>query len=110
MEDKEAGKIIGKAIIKLSDGITSAHFTITIDVKDNKYRCKLTDFLRYVYDAGVSTLTVNGGSFTKMEESGFMKNSINKKTKQVRDETIRRSLLLLESLNKFMSTANKSDF
>lgn len=111
MEDADAGKIIGKAIFKLSDGTTSAHFIITIDTKDNKYRCVLSEFTRYVLYKGESKPTVNGGSFTKIEETGMMKNSINKKTNEVRDETEAKANSLLSDLKVYMKTAKeKSNF
>ncbi len=57
MDDKESGKIIGKGIFlttqKLALGIPKqsiVRFTVTIDVKDNKYRCIIND----VYHDGFS--------------------------------------------------------
>jgi hypothetical protein len=53
MNDKEAGKIIAKAVIavpgtKNGYGMTMGddyvHYTISIDVKDNRYRCIISDF------------------------------------------------------------------
>jgi len=66
-EDAVNGRIIGKGIINLSIkgwlcnmGIVgyTCHFTIQIDVKNNKYRCR-------VYDIGTIGQNVFGGTFDK---------------------------------------------
>jgi hypothetical protein len=64
MDDKEAGKLIGKGVFVLyavaALGISSGsyiEFTVTIDVKDNKYRCVLSDF----YHTGIVGRTDGGG-------------------------------------------------
>ena len=47
MSDKEAGKIIGKAIMSVDhiSGISgTVSYIISIDVKDGRYRCILSDF------------------------------------------------------------------
>jgi len=52
MNDKEAGKIIVKAIMEVPGtsnmyglmGYDYVHYSLSIDVKDNKYRCVLSDF------------------------------------------------------------------
>ena len=47
MQDKEAGKIIGKAIVDL-DGLKNlsgkVKYLIAIDTKDGKYRCTISNF------------------------------------------------------------------
>jgi len=53
MHDKEAGKIIAKAVIAvpgaqngygMSLGNDYVHYTISIEVKENRYRCIISDF------------------------------------------------------------------
>jgi len=53
MQDKEAGKLIGKAKITITPSSYSSHgsiaasvvdYIISIDVKDGKYRCIISDF------------------------------------------------------------------
>jgi len=53
MSDKEAGKIVAKAVIPVPGqhdsyggtlGNDYVHYTITIDIKDGKYRCVLSNF------------------------------------------------------------------
>ena len=51
MDDKDAGKIIGKGILIVPSNVglgiikdSYVTFTATIDVKDNKFRCILSDF------------------------------------------------------------------
>jgi hypothetical protein len=62
MDDKDAGRIIGKAVIPweyvfLHEGCTTyIHYTITIDVRENKVRLVLSDF----YHEGCKKIIRNG--------------------------------------------------
>lgn len=50
LEDKESGKLMGKATYQykfvngINESVITLTFTINIDIKDGKYRCKFYDF------------------------------------------------------------------
>ena len=77
MDDKEAGKIIGKAIttwpIKGGFGNllceSPIHYTITIDIKDGKYRCVLGGFYHKGCFTGKVT-TMDGGDLNNNKPEG----------------------------------------
>lgn len=117
MEDLENGKLIGKVIIPLDKEDarikTSAHFTITIDAKDNKYRAVFDDYIRYVkLENENPKITVDGGLFhINSSEKGVMQESINNTTIRHRQTAIKKSEELLNELKEYMKTARKnSDF
>lgn len=46
MHDKEAGKIIGKAMFEYNKfPYGEVHYVISVDVRDGKYRCILSNFV-----------------------------------------------------------------
>jgi len=89
MNDKEAGKIIGKGTITthttydglgIRRGNDITYYTIQIDVKDGKFRCKLTDFIHeggtWIYSGTYGSHAVNSKSFGDLD-TDFDKNSNN---------------------------------
>lgn len=69
-EDKEAGDIIGKGFTKVyfKSIVTierNDYFTIQIDVKDNKYRCKIHDIIITSNGADL------GGNFGSVPKTSF---------------------------------------
>lgn len=71
MEDKDAGKIIAKGLFKIEGakggfgnllGYDNVWFTISIDVKDSKYRCVLSD---YKHEGGNYNGSSSGGLMSK---------------------------------------------
>lgn len=71
MDDKEAGTIIAKGFFEIEGakggfgnhlGYDKIWVTITIDAKDNKYRCRITDF------------THEGGNYKGAENGGPLSN------------------------------------
>ena len=71
MDDKEAGTIIAKGFFEIEGakggfgnhlGFDKIWVTITINAKDNKYRCKITDF------------THEGGNYKGAENGGPLSN------------------------------------
>lgn len=75
MDDKEAGKIIGKGMISYDDGAEyyTTHFaisyTLTINVKDNKYRLILSDFINGGYTEGLGKI---GGCGLMLDDEKFL--------------------------------------
>lgn len=77
MDDKEAGKIVGKALTNwpIRGGFGNilcqslVHYTITIDIKDGKYRCVLSDFWHRgcTYPKGT---TMDGGPLVNSKPAG----------------------------------------
>jgi uncharacterized protein with TBP-like fold DUF4468 len=75
MNDKEAGKIIAKAVLVIDGaknmygviGKDYIHYTISIDVKDNKYKCVLSDFY---HEGGIyGNQQCSGGSLDNYSSS-----------------------------------------
>lgn len=104
MEDKDAGRIIGKGIITFTTTYNlmytakhSVNFTITIDVKDGRYRCVMNDFNHEAkYEAGAAS----GGSLENEKPKSF--NITKKQWQKVREETVGKAGKTLDSLKKAM--------
>lgn len=100
VEDKEAGRIIAQGVMKTPHqnmigygGTDNANFTLTIDCKDGKYRCVLSDF-SHPY----------GGSYTNKKPATIM---INKSGwNHIKEYTKQKSEEIISSLNEFMRQAN----
>lgn len=116
MEDKDAGRIIGKANypteVKAAFGnvIGSDYvsFTITIDVKDGRYRCVLSDF---THEAGTYKYAVAGGSLNgeKPECGTFMMPK--RRWAGIKQEIREDAAATLSSLKKEMASPKlKDDF
>lgn len=54
LQDKDAGRVMGKGLFRLTLVMLtrSIHFTITIDVKDDRYRYTITDFIIEWHNTG----------------------------------------------------------
>ena len=68
IQDREAGKIIGKGIIRFSLGmgvIAASRFTITIDIKDERYRVKFEDLVRVDLGENIPLSTVGYRSYSE---------------------------------------------
>jgi hypothetical protein len=119
MDDKESGKIIGKGTAKSSYTILltvfyfTLHYTVSVTVKDGRYRYEIFDFYAQD-DAASSTLwsidqivtgRLNNGIKT-MNNDGSYKSMFGRYTKL----TGSASLTIAESLKKAMVEKNvKSD-
>lgn len=129
MEDKEAGRIIGKGMFTKrvnspfgnKVGMDVIYFTITIDVKDNKYRIKLSDFNHKYLQQARSDLTISdSGNFDKSRQGGDLSDDkpdcgglimTKKQWSKIKDYSEEESLSLLDSIKKAMQEGkNKSSF
>jgi len=102
MQDKEAGKIVGKGIHDyISESLfnTITHhinFTLTIDVKDSKYRIRITNFVDdgYSYQYAQFGNTYGMGNLNlPVKPSGYRRQDWEK----AKDEAMKTSLGLLSS-------------
>jgi Domain of unknown function (DUF4468) with TBP-like fold len=108
MQDKEAGKIIGKGILTtptgkdglgMSVGNEPVHFTISIDVRDGKYRCILSDFSHDGIPFGTKGSTTWAfGNLDNPNENGFY----GRKLESVYFNCEYKAKLLLQSLKEAM--------
>ncbi|KPE50117.1 DUF4468 domain-containing protein [Chryseobacterium indologenes] len=111
MEDKESGRIIGKAYLNPSkqhrcmmyDEISNVSFKFVIDVKENKYRIVLSDF----YHTGKYA---NAGNLDPMIPPNGFGNGCGKKNAQrvydeIKSDVKNQSELILRD---FKNTINKS--
>lgn len=134
MEDKDAGIIIGNGVFtkRLNGafgnqlGLDVIFFTITINVKENKYRCILSNFThKYIQQtsahiSGQTFATSMSNAFSSNRNGGALNNekpacsslSMTKKQwSQIKDYTKEQSALTLESLKKSMREGKtKADF
>jgi len=94
MQDKEAGKLIGKGIMKTptaKDGLGSkigddiVYYTISIDVKDGKYRCVLSDF---IHEGGTGVSVWAGHSMQSLITLGNLDNPPLNREKKRYDEVL----------------------
>lgn len=106
MSDREAGKIVGKAKMVVPvrpmgmGNVAYVDYTITIDVKEGRYRCRLTDFYN-----GSSTYKdkVWGGDFNneKPDHGGFT--GMSRKTwENLKEDVNQRVETLIYSLQHYM--------
>lgn len=119
MQDKEAGKIIGKGNFTV-DGpkngfgtplsIDRVKFTLTIDIKDGRYRCVISDML---HEAGPSKGRMSSPSYGSLEaesvpkEMGF---SMQRRWDGIKSSAMADSKKLLRSLKKYVRSKNDDDF
>lgn len=112
MQDKEAGKIIGKAVINIplietNNLSETVNYTISIDVKDGRYRCVLSDFYHegVVYAGG---RTPDLGSLERktatMKIAYGDEMNITDKLYYIKNTALKDSQRTVESLKKAMST------
>lgn len=123
MQDKEAGKIVGKAVIPweyrfMGDGCKcSIHYIITIDCKDNKVRIVLSNF----YHEGCSKYTksgdagiLDGGSLDQKEQQwkGGLKGKKQKWWDDIRNTATKEANLIITSFRSEMQSPklSTSDF
>jgi len=116
MDDKESGTIIAKGFFEIEGakggfgnhlGNDKIWVIITIDVKDNKYRCKISDFK---HEGGNYKGAENGGPLVSENPSCgnfWMPKSRWKKFKERAKESAE---LLLKNLHYAMISANNKDF
>lgn len=125
MQDKESGRIIGKAAIVwryrfMGDGCVSLiHYTITIDVKDNKARIALSDFhhqgCTYAISGGRSQGYLDdGGSLSNADQpwKGGLKKRKQNNWDEIRQTAKAEATLLLASFRSEMQSPklSTSDF
>jgi len=113
MDDKDAGKIICKGImeptIKAGLGITVqsfVNFTITIDVKDGKYRCILNDFYHDGFVDHQSS-TIGGNLNNDKPDCGW--GMTNNNWRKVKEATKIDAADFLSDMKIEMSKSTKSD-
>lgn len=67
MDDKAAGKIIGKGVYKnlktgiFVDNTTTIYYTVSITVKDGRYRYEISDIYREIFSQDFSNYTTTTG-------------------------------------------------
>lgn len=103
MDDKDMGQIVGKGIFYIhSKGLATAawpcYFTISITVKDDKYRVQLNNFM---YGEGKNTME----SVYEMYQKGKMKNSTGNMIRELDEQ----SKKILEDI-KVKAVAKIDDF
>jgi hypothetical protein len=117
MQDKEAGKIIGKAVFEVPGktglygdlkGRDYVNYTISIDVKDGRYRCVLSD---YYHEAGIYEHAKSFGSFERqsVRVPGVMID-YDKQWLAIKSLVMEQSKALLEDLQKNMDKSEIDDF
>ncbi|MBL7681873.1 MAG: DUF4468 domain-containing protein [Flavipsychrobacter sp.] len=122
MQDKEAGKLIGKAVIQVNGPINGfgqplgydyVYYTISIDVKDGKYRCVLSDFYHeggtHTEGKAVKQSTSYGSLDNKSVPSEIMFSMPNR-WDGIKSTAMTRSQNLLEDFKKKMKDKNTDDF
>lgn len=114
MSDKEAGKLIGKGIVEtpVRNGFGSitwhdyVHYTISVDVKNGKYRCVISDFY---HEAGSYEGATNYGSLDNTSAPKQFGFSMDGKWKEIKTVSQDKANKILESL-KISMKANSQDF
>lgn len=118
MQDKEAGKLIGKGIIETpvlnaygtNIGVDYVHYTISIDVKEGRYRCILSDFyhegalVNYGGKYGLQN-TPSYGSLNNAQPSNYgnmMQSTVNSQFAMIKDVSMKKANELLLSLKNAM--------
>ena len=110
MEDKEAGKIIGKGVMVYDKKDTyytthmSVRYTLTVTVKDNKYRLVLSDFINDGYLDNPSE-RINGSGL-KLDDVNFLALGY---SKDVIPEVTRRANDIVETFRIAMKKETKKD-
>lgn len=123
LSDKEVGTLIGKAVTEVSfknppmgsryGGIVN--YTITVQVKEGKYKYTITDFY---HDSGIDTMIASGGPLEneKKPKGGTLRGlsgqggfPTQKQWEQIKENAGQNMLVLIESLKKGM-TQSASDF
>lgn len=119
MDDKEAGQIIGKAIIKYNPAFTRGsgqtkgkiNYTIKVFVKDGRYKYEITDFVHDPYGDQYGKYSV--GLITTEEEcpnpKPLAKKWSNKIWKDCKDQIENNMITLIASLKQDMSTQVESE-
>jgi len=119
MEDKDAGQIIGKAIIKYNPTVFSGSeqtkgtikYTIKIFVKEGRYKYEITDFIHDPYGNQYGKFSV--GLITTAEEcpnpKPMAKKWSNKIWKDCKDQIESNVTPLISSLKQGMSTQVESE-
>ena len=119
MNDKQSGKLVGKGIMELevhnSNSLTGGtltddvYYTITIDVKDGRYKCTLSDFTHDysgVVNGKYAKYSFGSLNYEEPKEvSGHFKD--NSRWYQIKKKSMYRSQKLLISLSEAMH--KKSD-
>lgn len=116
LKDKDAGKIIGKAKIQVNGplngigqplGYDYVDYTISIDVRDGRYRCILSDFYHEggLHKSG-NTLeqSVSYGSLNNQTVPNEMGFNMQNRWAAIKTKVMHNSKLLLKDLEKFMIT------
>lgn len=114
MDDKEAGKLIGRALfaVPVNNGFgmpigeSYVYYTITIDVRDNKFRCILSDFL---HEKGVIQGTGSGGNLVNDKPDCGNLYIPKKLWNKYREIGVTRAQEVLASFKKAMDTEAKKD-
>lgn len=115
MDDKDAGRIVARGVFQspvkgmwgtpLYDYI---NFKITIDVKDNKYRIALTDF---VHEKGTYRDAVSGGDMSKEKPACGTLFMSKKKFATIKEEAKKTALQLTKDFSIVMKKSlPKDDF
>lgn len=103
MQDKEAGKIVGKAVIMVytpSKTKEEVGYTIAIDTKDGKYRCVLSNFIHKSTITSADVLPGNGS----LEQESMYEYKINVTGRWIsmKNAVMKRSLRYLDELKTAM--------
>ena len=112
MSDKESGKIVGKGIFKVyfhSFGTKDAgyvHYTISIMVKDGRYKYSLNDL--YHSNEGATPGIGSGGNLINEKADCGNFNLTKKIFDEIKLQAYDQSMALVESLNTFMKTQSVS--
>jgi hypothetical protein len=112
MQDKEAGRLIGKGSfgdinVSINFGLVgvkgNVNFTISVYLKDGKYKYEITDFVHEgVANASNGMIPTNGGALeSEKPECGRNYLPLGK-WKNIKEQTNERVLALIESLKKAM--------
>lgn len=107
MDDRMAGKIVGKGMIEspaynmigMAAGSAYVEFTISIDIKDNKYRVQLFD---YVQEKGSDIKSPSGGSLNDDKPDGGYMNYNKKTWEKVKETANKQSIAMLASLKEYI--------
>lgn len=105
MQDKQAGKIVGKAVIMVH---TPSHtdeevgYTITIDAKDGKYRCILSNFIHKSTITGDHSVLPGYGRIDQESMYAYNKVNITGMWNSIKNAVMKRSLIYLDELKTAM--------
>jgi hypothetical protein len=118
MDDKDAGTIICKGVMKIySKGFLGStvcsyiSFTMTINTKDNKYRCVLNDFSHDGYTNATTSFNPKGGDLENFEPAcgNGMYGIPQKMWYRIQDETKKEAEMFLLTVKIEMRKGAKND-